>query len=78
MRLERCSGVGLRHPRVTKTPPKRGVSIEKGVPSRGETDVGVTVTIVPVVDVQPISIEVTDVDTVAVRIEKFAHLHLCH
>ncbi len=39
------------------------------MPSRGETDVRVAVTIVPVVDVQPIGIEVTDVDTVAVRIE---------
>lgn len=41
--------------------------IEKEVPSRGETDVGVTIVVVPVVDVQAVLIEVTDVHVVTVR-----------
>ena len=40
-----------------------------GLPSRGQTDVVVAVVVPVVVDVQPVRIEVADVDPVAVRVD---------
>ena len=42
---------------------------EKEVPGRRHTDVVVTVVIPVVVDVEPVVVEVADVDTVAVRVQ---------
>ena len=43
--------------------------IEKRLPSRGHADVVVAVVVPVVVDVQAVSIEVADVDPVAVRVD---------
>ena len=44
---------------------------EKEVPRRRHTDVGIAV-VVPVVDVEPVAVEVANVDAVTIRRRKFA------
>lgn len=55
-----------------------GYQIEKEVPRGGKTNVVVAVVIPIVVDIETLRVEVTDIDTVAVRSHKVAYFHPCH
>jgi hypothetical protein len=79
MRLAVCLADGFDQLRRGKRSPAqlRGTSapIERRLPGRRETQVGVAIAIPVVVNVETISVEVTDVDVVTVRVDIFAHSH---
>ena len=52
--------------------------IGKEVPGGGKANVVVAVVIRPVVDIETIRVEVTDIDTAAVRSHKIACFYPCH
>jgi len=43
---------------------------QERLPRRGHADVAVPIAVVPVVDVEPVAVEVPDVHTVAVRVDE--------
>jgi len=48
------------------------------VPSGRDTQIVIVIVIPIVVDIEAIRIEVTDIDTVTIRIHIIAYSHLCH